>query len=169
MVRRALAAEAAGQPERRAEYLRQALAADPDNAPAHWQSGEVRLGSRWLPVDQAASTVADKLDEYRQRQEKAHDTAYDHFKLANYCAGVGLKTQEREELQNVLRVTPGSPEAARRLGLVMDHGHLIPIAQAESLKRSACVPCPRGTRRRSLASSAGTTLHRCREREFGPA
>jgi Pretoxin HINT domain len=135
LVRQALAAEAAGQPERRADYLRQAVAAEPDNATARWQSGEVRQGNRWLPVDQAVRTMNDNLDEYRQRQGNAHDTTYDHFKLANYCASAGLKKQEREELQNVLRLTPRSPEAARRLGLVAENGRLIPIAQAEAGKR----------------------------------
>jgi hypothetical protein len=135
LVRQALAAESAGQPERRADYLRQAVAAEPDNAAARWQSGEVRLVNRWLPVGLAVRTTNDNLDEYRQRQGNAHDTAYDHFKLANYCAGAGLKKQEREELQHVLRLTPRSPEAARRLGLVTENGKLIPTAQAEAGKR----------------------------------
>src|SRR5882724_5812059 len=51
LVRQALAAEANGRAGERAEFLQRALEQQPDYAPAHWQSGEVRVGDRWLSVD----------------------------------------------------------------------------------------------------------------------
>ncbi len=83
LVRQALEAEAAGDAERRDSYLTDALAADPDYAPAHWQSSEVRTGERWLTIaDSAAATMREgKVAQYRQMRDRAAHTGAGQLSL----------------------------------------------------------------------------------------
>lgn len=134
LLRQALEAEATGNTAARTDYLRRALAADPGYAPAHWQAGDILVANRWLPIDQATQTAASKLDEYEHMCATAGDTVYDQFKVANFCAKFGMKSQERTHLENVLRLAPTSVEAGRRLGLVMHEGKFVSPGEIEALK-----------------------------------
>ena len=59
---------------RRTDYLKDALAADPGYAPAHWHPGEVHYRGRWLSIDDAAAEVmhAGKVAMYRQFWRSSH-------------------------------------------------------------------------------------------------
>src|SRR5262245_23429928 len=58
LVQAALDAELAGDAVKRAALLDQAIAADPDFAPARWQSGQVKFDGSWRRVDEVATIVA---------------------------------------------------------------------------------------------------------------
>ncbi len=139
LVRQALAAEAAGQPDKRTSLLKQALSASPDFAPAHWQLGEVRAKERWLPVQAAADQAAREgaVAEYRERRERCRDTFADHLKLADWCAGKGLGQQERQQLFRVLEINPKQPGLYRRLGVTRYQGHIMSREQVQLLKEHA--------------------------------
>src|SRR5262249_619933 len=54
LVRAALDAEVRGDVAARAKLLNDAIAADPDFAPARWQAGFVQQNKEWLTLQQAA-------------------------------------------------------------------------------------------------------------------
>jgi hypothetical protein len=139
LVQEALAAEAAGDAERRAAYLKDALAADADYAPAHWHAGEVRQGEQWVATEAAASEAAraGKVSQYRQLRDRAQNNALGHLSLANWCAAAGLKDQQRMHLVYAMQSRPTkkqSHDIIRRLGVVRYRGALMLPAQAEMLK-----------------------------------
>jgi hypothetical protein len=142
LVHKALVAEAAGETERRTEYLKDALVADPDYAPAHWQSGEVRIGDQWLKVESAAShaTRTGKVAKYRQLRDAGHNTTNEHLQLARWCAADGLADQERFHLlwaTQSVTTKKQRLEIVKRLNLVRYQGTMMPPAQAELLKSQA--------------------------------
>jgi hypothetical protein len=69
-VRDALAAELAGDNDRRAELLSQALNQDPNCKSARWQAGFVKLDGTWLTPQDAEHKYSSesKLGEYRQKR-----------------------------------------------------------------------------------------------------
>jgi hypothetical protein len=117
LVDRALQAEAAGNPAAREKLLREALAADPNYAPAHWQLGEVQVGKEWKAIPKASAEIAraGKVDEYRRRRGQAGENADNQFALAKWCCLAGLKDQERAHLVFVLQLKPNHSAANQRL------------------------------------------------------
>ncbi|HEX3728144.1 MAG TPA: polymorphic toxin-type HINT domain-containing protein, partial [Pirellulales bacterium] len=142
LVLEALQAEADGDTQRRAERLRDAVAADPDYAPAHWSNGEVRLGDRWLSIEAATSEMrsAGEVAQYRQLRARMRNTATAHLQMAQWCADAGLKNQERVHLIYAAASLPTRTQAQtiiHKLGLVRHQRTLMPAAQAELLKQEA--------------------------------
>ncbi len=140
LVDKALSAEAAGDTQARTDYLQQALAADPDFAPAHWQIGEMKIDGRWLSIDSAAatSTMAAKFMEYRQRRARVRPRAEDQIRLATWCGDEGLADQAQMHLQvaMMLRTTHAQQrDIIKKLGLVRYQKQLMPAARAELLKK----------------------------------
>jgi len=139
LVRAALQAEADGDAARRAAYLQEALAADPDYAPAHWHSGHVRSGDAWLPAAEAATSnvQAGKVTKYRALRDQSYDTAAAHLSLARWCASAGLKDEERVHLVYGIYARPTKKqrnEAIRQLGLVRRNGIWLSAEQFEQQK-----------------------------------
>lgn len=138
LVRQALKAEIDGDSQRRAAYLADALAADPDNASAHWHSGEVRSGDRWVTIADCAATRArdDRIVQYRQKREHAGNTAAAEIGIARWCESKGLTDEERVHLVLALQAGPTKRqphEIIRKLGLVNYFGTWMPAQQAEIL------------------------------------
>jgi hypothetical protein len=133
LVRQALESEAAGDNDARGDCLRQALAADPDYPPAHWQSGEVLKGNHWVAVDETSrdQVVTSRMEKYRQLLSNTSNTVHDQYKLADFCAKIGLKDEEQVHLANVLRLAPNSPIAKKRLGRAADQVRHSWLAQRE--------------------------------------
>ena len=84
LVREALTAEVNGNVDLHAAKIKQALAAGQDSAAAHWLAGQVRVGSRWLSVDEAAKEAVQvgKVEEYRKQRDQLGGGYEDHITLA---------------------------------------------------------------------------------------
>jgi hypothetical protein len=141
-LRKALAAEAEGNLDQRATYLREALDAAPDYDPVHWQLGELRVDGTWLPAEAAARllTSEGKLSRYRDARDAAGESAVEQILLARWCAREGLLPQERLHLSKALEKEPTKTqtrEIMSRLGLVRYDDMLMPVTQAESRKQQA--------------------------------
>ncbi|HVU90012.1 MAG TPA: polymorphic toxin-type HINT domain-containing protein [Pirellulales bacterium] len=137
---KALSAEATGDTQARGEYLQQALAADPDFAPAHWQLGEMKIDGQWLSVDSAAatSTMAAKFHEYRLRRAKTRATADEQIKFAAWCSEKGLTDQARMHLQAAMSMRPThnqQRDIMKKLDLVRYQKQLMPAAKADLYKK----------------------------------
>lgn len=139
LVRRALQAEAAGDPSGRAALLGQALEVAPDYGPAHWQSGELRLDDRWLTVRELCQerTTAGTVAEYRRRRDLVRKTPADHLRLADWCASVGLADQERVHVLCAYYLHPTLPGLLKRLGLAHYGGRIMSREQIAALKKEA--------------------------------
>jgi hypothetical protein len=142
LVQAALAAEVTGDRELRDALLEQALAHDPEFAPARWQSGFVRVGDRWLSVEAAAAATrrSGTVARYRQLRDQVQGTAAAHLQLAKWCSDAGLKEQERVHLIYAMQFRPTQAEARRIrkiLGLVRYQETLMPAVQAELMKEEA--------------------------------
>jgi Pretoxin HINT domain len=139
---RALTAEAEGNLDQRATYLREALDAAPDYAPVHWQLGELQVDGTWLPAEAGARllTSEGKLSRYRAARDAAGESAVEQIRLARWCAREGLLPQEQLHLAKALEKEPTKTqtrEIMSRLGLVRHDDQLMPVAQAESRKQQA--------------------------------
>lgn len=142
LVRKALRAEAEGDLAARAKLLREAVDTDANFAPAHWQSGEVKVGERWLAAEDAAreNEWSGKFVAYQQGRAAAPQTADGQLALARWCKEQGLVEQERIHLANALRLQPAKgkrAEVINKLGLVRYRNQLMPAATAEVLKKQA--------------------------------
>ena len=139
LVRQALAAEAKGHASERAQLLQRALQQQPDCAPAHWQSGDVHVGDRWLSVDTATQEAASAgyVDKYRELRRRVRPNAADHLSVARWCSQQELPEQERLHLLLALRYAPKSDEAIKKLGLMRHNGTLLPRAQVKAMGEHA--------------------------------
>ncbi|HVU90013.1 MAG TPA: polymorphic toxin-type HINT domain-containing protein [Pirellulales bacterium] len=142
LVRKALLAEVAGNLQARADALRQAVTIAPEFAPAHWQSGEVKVGERWLAVEDAAreNEWSGKFLSYQKSRAAAPQTADGQMALARWCKEQGLVEQEKIHLANALRLAPAKgkrAEVINKLGFVRYRHQLMPAATAEVLKKQA--------------------------------
>ena len=140
LVKKALQAEAAGDQKAHAEYLAQAVAADPDYAPAHWQLGEVLIDGQWRAVDSAAaiSSMSAKFREYQQRRSRVRPQAEDLIKLANWCEQAGLAEQAKLHRQAALQLPTTRAqrhELTDKLGLVRFHKQWMTAAAADTIKK----------------------------------
>ena len=142
LVRSALVAEARGDVQARSDLLREAIGVDSSYGPAHWHSGEVRLDGQWMPIDAAAAATVRKgtMGQYRQLRNRTAGTAAAHIKLANWCATVELKDQERTHLIYATYLRPSEKqrrEIFSKLSLVRYRGLLIPQTQVDAVKSQA--------------------------------
>lgn len=136
LVQSALNSELAGDNDQRNTKLQQALAQSPDDASAHWQSGQVRVGSAWLSPDKAkqAAVQDHRLVEYRGKRDSAGNTVADQAALARWCQKNGLNDEQRAHWLQVLRLQPTNQEAIQALGLQPHRGMLLTKEQAQHLK-----------------------------------
>jgi hypothetical protein len=139
LVRGALESELLGPSEVRSELLKQALARDPDYAPARWQSGFVRWDGKWLTPSEVASRTAHDplLAEYRKRRDAMVDKADDHRELAAWCHKNKLFEQARLHWLKVLEFEPTDQQALSGLGVQWYEGRLLTAAQIEQGKKAA--------------------------------
>jgi hypothetical protein len=127
LVRAVIRAEIDGVPIDRRSLLDQALADDPDFAPARFQSGFVRWGGGWLHVDDAADYVRrdTRLREYRKKRDALIETADEHRALATWCRQRKLDAQEKVHWSKVLTLEPQDAQAKAALGLRSRDGRLL--------------------------------------------
>lgn len=119
LVQQAIAAGLAGQVDRKAELLAEAVHQVPDLATAHWQRGEVRVGDRWLPLaaSEQASAADVRLAEYRRRRATAKLDVPEQLALAKWCLVQGLVDEARAHFTKTLELTPGHEQAVAALKL----------------------------------------------------
>ncbi|HEY2413445.1 MAG TPA: polymorphic toxin-type HINT domain-containing protein [Pirellulaceae bacterium] len=119
----ALRAEAAGDNERRAELLNSAVRAEPDLAEANWHLARVRIGNRWLTLDNAQQEAASdpQLAEYRKLRDEADGNSKRTRGLARWCLKAGLDDLARLHYAQLLARSDvdadTQAEAIRRLDL----------------------------------------------------
>ncbi len=141
LVDAALRAEIDGREEGRAVLLQRALMIAPDFDLAHWQTGEMRVGDEWLPVEEAQKRSAEnwRLKEYTRRRNTTLQSNQPQFDLADWCRAHELADEERFHLLNVLRLPATLPPEKRnrqlafaRLGLQEYGGMLLTEQQIKS-------------------------------------
>jgi hypothetical protein len=139
LVRAALESELGGRSEVRDELLRQALARDPNYAPARWQSGFVRWDGQWLTPSEVASRAARDplLAEYRKRRDAMVDRADDHRELATWCQNNKLIDLERVHWVKVLEFESTDEQALSALDLQWHDGYLLTHPQIERATTAA--------------------------------
>jgi len=139
LVKAALESELAGPSDVRNRLLGQALKADPNFAPARWQSGFVRFGDQWVKVDDVPKHTADdkQLAAYRKMRDGLIDTADNHRALAKWCRKNKLAEEERIHWAKVLEFDQSDAEALSGLGLQVYQGRLLTRAQIEQEKIKA--------------------------------
>jgi hypothetical protein len=131
LVLAALESELAGSPQDRARLLAEALAIDPNFAPARWQSGFVRIGDEWIKIDDVPKRVAgdSQLTAYQKLRDSLVDTADHHRELARWCKKNRLPLEERVHWSKVLEFEGQDAEALEALGLEWHAGRLMTAAQ----------------------------------------
>jgi hypothetical protein len=136
LVLAALESEVAGYSDRRDELLLEALAADPDCAPARWHSGYVRMGGEWLSVDEIHRRFGadERLAEYRQLRATHADTPMGELALARWCRNAKLEVEERVHWLKALQFQPFHEEALKNLGMRWYKGLLLTHDQIEQMK-----------------------------------
>jgi hypothetical protein len=139
LVQAALESELNGPSELRKTYLDQALASDPNYAPARWQSGFIRWDGEWLTPEEVAKRAAHDplLAEYRRRRDAMVDKADDHRTMAAWCHKNKLADEERIHWVKVLEFEPNDAEALAALGLQWHQGRLLTRPQIEQAKKAA--------------------------------
>jgi hypothetical protein len=139
LVKAALESELDGPSELRHTLLEQALARDPNFAPARWQSGFVRWDGGWLHVDEVPKRAADdkSLAAYRKMRDGMVDTADNHRALAKWCRKNKLVDEERIHWAKVLEFESGDAEALAALGLQLYDSRLLTRQQIEQEKKLA--------------------------------
>jgi hypothetical protein len=81
LVQCALESEAAGKNDLRAECLQQALQESPQDAPTHWQLGQVWVNGRWMTQEQAGKAAG---GDKRLAPPGAGETALGHHAEKRY-------------------------------------------------------------------------------------
>jgi len=131
-----LRSEVDGGVANRAELLKGVLSNSKRDAPAHWQSGQVRTRAGWIDYNQQASS--EKLialrSEYRQRRSAAAQSFAERLKLADWCQTHRLWDQERAHLVEALEIQPTSVAVLRRLGYRSIGGTWLSPQQLQMLK-----------------------------------
>ncbi len=119
LVHRALKAESQGEAGQRQQLLEEALAADPDFAPARWHAGYVKRDGEWLTIKAAEEKAAqdDRLQNYWKLANAATLNVKDQLRLARWCDEHGQEDLAKMHWYRVHRQRPKNREAAKQLGL----------------------------------------------------
>jgi hypothetical protein len=130
----ALRLEIDGKNLERDEALRQARLQLPEFPPAMWHQGFVRIGKRWVHIDQLGEQRRkDKtLDEYVRLRASTPETVNGQWALANWCRNSGLLPQERAHLSHALDFSPDNPTILNRLGFRRINGAWVSQADLET-------------------------------------
>lgn len=137
LVRDALNAEAAGNAAEREKLLRRALEKDPDDPPAHWHSGHVRVGKEWIAWEESQRRAAGdpRIAEYRRRFDEQAGTPAGELALARWCRDQGLDDQARFHWFRLLAADPQNEEALKALGVRWYQGQLLTHDEIVALRR----------------------------------
>ena len=120
LVQEALTAEMEGRSRDRDRWTHEALKDSPDHPAAHWLDGQVRVGGRWIKLDDVPSllTSDDNYQEYLRVRSSHADTAADQYRLGDWCRRRGLTEQARAHFTRVIQIDPNHARARDRLGYV---------------------------------------------------
>ncbi|WP_428306782.1 polymorphic toxin-type HINT domain-containing protein [Lacipirellula sp.] len=115
----ALAAQLVGEVQERDALLEEAIAADPNFAPARWQRGEMLDQGKWRSVASVQKRLAanPSREEYLELRDSSPDTLAAHAELAQWCMRNGLANEERFHWMKVLFADPRHELAQSQLGL----------------------------------------------------
>jgi hypothetical protein len=139
LVQAALDAELANDPAKRAKLLEDAIAADPNFAPARWLSGQVKFDGQWRKLDVVQNLVANhpRWVGYRKLRASLGTSLEDHVQLGEYCRVNNLAIEGRYHWANVLMADPENEAARSFLGLEEFRGELLTHEQVAELKDAA--------------------------------
>ena len=117
LVQEVLQQETYGMDEHRSQLLASALRVAPAYAPARWHAGYVRLGNKWMHVDQVPKlSAADRLyQKYLRLRSQQLDTLLGNLELGRWCQKRHLADRARAHLGRVLELDPDHAEARRLL------------------------------------------------------
>src|SRR5262245_43427100 len=118
LVQGALDAELKGDAVKRSALLAEAIEADPDFAPARWQSGQVQFDGAWRDLDQVQNLVAhdERWKAYRELRASLGESPEDHLQLAEFCSKNKLASEARFHWTIVLLAWPDNELARKQLG-----------------------------------------------------
>lgn len=135
-VQAALQHELDGHNDLRQTALREAVERAPDNRPAHWQLGEVRMDGQWLTPEQAeeAARTDPRLQDYFLRRDNRFLPDNSLIDLAKWCHKEKLVDEERAHWMEVLQWNSGQRDAIKGLGLQSYQGNLLTKAQISQLQ-----------------------------------
>lgn len=141
-VKLALWCERLGMEAERLRHLALAVMADPQNAAARGLLGMVKdRDGDWVKSGQAAKAdrqdpkLFEALGEYNRKRTVMDDhDADDHWKLAIWCEGQGLKAEALAHFAAVVRLEPGRAAAWKRLGCKKVDGRWMNDEQAAAEK-----------------------------------
>ena len=138
LIQAALRAAAIGDDKLRTQLAEQALQATPDDARAHWLSGEVQFLGKWQSVSEASTAAAadPKFDAYLRRREKVGVTAADQFALGKWCHEQGLMDEARGHLRRTLELQPDHRGALALLELQLHNGTWMTRLEIEAYEKS---------------------------------
>ncbi len=144
LVQQALEAELHGDNAKRKDLLEEALRSSPQCESARWQTGQVRVGRKWLTLAEAQQAAAEDplLGRYRQTRGDcaARMTPLAvHVTMARWCREHNLSERERYHWLNVLEHSPNDEEALHALKLSWHEGQLIgrdEVAELRAVRRA---------------------------------
>lgn len=141
LVAEALAAQLAGESDRRQGLLAQAIEADPEFAPARWQRGEIRFEGKWRSLESIHDRVASNPSyyEYGNLRAQMAGSLADHETLARWCFREGLENEERVHWRHVIAVNPEHQFARDRLGVLPYRGGLYTKEQIDDAERRKAI------------------------------
>ena len=131
-LQQAIQAEMAGDAEARRSLLEQAVASDPNYAPAHWQLGHLYLNDQWMPIADVEQFYRqdERLIAYRAKRDAAANLPSSELALARWCRRNEMPEWAVAHLTRVLGDPRSSAEekagAAKYLNLELYRG--IPVA-----------------------------------------
>lgn len=137
LVAEALQAEAAGDADRRAMLLDQAVAVAPDYQLARWHRGEIQTAGQWQSVETLQQTAADdpRRAEYLQLRKLADDSLDAQLALARWCRRNNLDGEAWFHWANVVSKQPGNEEALRALGMRWYQNRLLTYDEIDQAKQ----------------------------------
>jgi hypothetical protein len=138
LVADALEAELSGNTAKRRVLLSAAVDTAPDFQPARWQSGQIRAGGEWLPVDQAQQAAAadPKRGEYDALRKSAGNSLNGQLALARWCRKHAFNDEAAFHWRSVLSQNPQHEEALRALGVRWFYGSLMTPDEIQTAKDS---------------------------------
>lgn len=139
LVEEALRAELDGNVAQRRVLLNMAVDAAPDYAPARWQSGQVRAGDEWLPIEKAQAAAAGNPQraQYNTLRAAADESLAAQLALARWCRKNSLPDEARFHWRSVLARDPNNQEALRALDVRWYAGRLLKPAEIDRAKAAA--------------------------------
>lgn len=139
LVQEALDADAAGHATLRHNLLAMAIEADPEFAPARWQTGQIKFEGEWKNVAEIGEQVSGdpRWDEYRERRRALTGSVDEHMALGQWCERQQLADEARYHWANVLLADPNNEQARQRLGLQPYRGGLYAAEQVAEFEQQA--------------------------------